>query len=326
MKLQRLSRLPLIAALSASLLAATPFATLAADYPIKPIRLLIGFAPGGLTDINGRVFAAALQKKFGQPVVVENRAGASGAIAREQVSKAAPDGYTLLTEPTTLLGYAAFTKNPSMDVQKELTSITVLTEGTFVLVAAGNTPFKSFQEMVAYGKANPGKMNYGSNGPGVVTLSLEAIKSQYGISMVGIDYKSSADSYRALLSNDVQLTLTSVGRAVTDTASGRIKSLAVTGGKRDSAMPTVPTASELGFERLFASWQALFGPAGLPPAVVRTIYEAALDVGKTKEVADALAKMEQDVVTSTPEATAQRIDREIKAWREIVKVAGIKLE
>ncbi len=326
MKLNHLSRLPLIAALSACLLVATPFAAQAADYPTKPIRLLIGFAPGGLTDINGRIFASALQRKFGQPVVVENRAGASGAIAREQVSKAAPDGYTLLTEPTTLLGYAAFTKNPTLDVQKDLAAVSILTEGTFVLVAASNTPFKSFKEMIDYAKRNPARMNYGSNGPGVVTLSLEAIKSQYGISIVGIDYKSSADSYRALLANDVQLTLTSVGRANTDTAGGRVKPLAVTGTKRDPAMATVPTGVELGFDRLFAAWQGLFAPPATPSAVIKTLYDASLEAGKSKEVTDALAKMEQEVVTSTPEATAQRIDREIKAWREIVKVAGIKLE
>jgi tripartite-type tricarboxylate transporter receptor subunit TctC len=141
-----------------------------ADYPTRPIRLIIGFAPGGLTDINGRVFAAALQKKFGQPVVVENRPGAGGAIGREAVSKAAPDGYTLLTEPTTILGYAVFTKNPTFDVQKDLAPVSILTEGAFVLVASASTPFKTFEELISYAKANPGKLNYSSNGPGIVTL------------------------------------------------------------------------------------------------------------------------------------------------------------
>ena len=295
----------------------------AADYPSRPVKLVVGYAPGGNTDLIARVVAGAMQQKFGQPVLVENRPGAAAAIARELVSRAAPDGYTLITDATSFAGYAVFTRTPTIDVQKAFAPVSLLTESPGVLVARSDAPFMSFQEMIAYARANPGRMNYGGIGAGVILLTFEAMKAQYGVDIMAVDYKSSAEDYRAVLAGEVHLTSSTVSRVAQDVANGKVRPLVISSSARHAQLPNVPTAREVGFNGFYSSWQGLWAPAATPNEIIRTLHGAVADAAAAKEVREGLERLEAIVIASTPEALAQRQDRDIREWRELVRKAGI---
>jgi len=313
-----------IAGFSLALLLCAP--AWSADYPSKPVRMIIGFTAGGNTDIIGRVLASAMQKKLGQPVIVENRPGATAGIARELVAQAAPDGYTLLSDTSSFAAYPAFTRNPSMDLQKAFTPISLISQQGGVIVASANAPFNTFQEMVAYAKANPGKLNYSSIGGGVTLLHFEAIKADYGIDIVGVTYKGSGDTYNAVLAGDVQLSSQSIGRVAADVANKRVKGIMVDGNKRYPALPNTPTAAEIGFRGFYQSWQGLWGPAGLSPDIVRIINAAVVDAGQVKEVKDTLEHLEAVELLTSPEVLAQRVEHDSREWTELVRKAHIPLQ
>ena len=249
----------------------------AADYPSRPVKLVVGYAPGGNTDLIARVVSGAMQQKFGQPVLVENRPGAAAAIARELVARAAPDGYTLITDATSFAGYAVFTRTPTLDVQKAFAPVSLLTESPGVLVARSDAPFTSFQDMIAYAKSNPGRLNYGGIGAGVILLTFEAMKAQYGVDIVAVDYKSSAEDYRAVLAGEVHVTSSTVSRVGQDVANGKVRALAISSSARHPLLPAVPTAREAGFNGFYSSWQGLWAPAAAPGDIVRTLYAAVAD-------------------------------------------------
>jgi len=295
----------------------------AADYPSRPVKLVVGYAPGGNTDLIARVFAGAMQQKFAQPVLVENRPGAAAAIARELVARAAPDGYTLITDATSFAGYAVFTRTPTLDVQKAFAPVSLLTESPGVLVARSDAPFTSFQEMIAYAKSKPGSLNYGGIGAGVILLTFEAMKAQYGVDIVAVDYKSSAEDYRAVLAGEVHLTSSTVSRVAQDVANSKVRPLAISSSARHAQLPNVPTAREVGFNGFYSSWQGLWAPAGTPNEVIRTLHGAVADAAAAKEVREGLERLEAIVIASTPEALTQRQDRDIREWRELVRKAGI---
>ena len=295
----------------------------AADYPSRPVKLVVGYAPGGNTDLIARVVAGAMQQKFGQPVLVENRPGAAAAIARELVARAAPDGYTLITDATSFAGYAVFTRTPTIDVQKAFAPVSLLTESPGVLVARSDAPFMSFQEMIAYARANPGRMNYGGIGAGVILLTFEAMKAQYGVDIMAVDYKSSAEDYRAVLAGEVHLTSSTVSRVAQDVANGKVRPLVISSSARHAQLPNVPTAREVGFNGFYSSWQGLWAPAATPNEIIRTLHGAVADAAAAKEVREGLERLEAIVIASTPEALAQRQDRDIREWRELVRKAGI---
>jgi tripartite-type tricarboxylate transporter receptor subunit TctC len=311
----------------AALLCAAMCATArAADYPARPVRLIIGYAAGGNTDIIGRVMATAMARKLGQTVVVENRPGAAAAIAREVVARSAPDGYMLLTDTSSFAGYPVFTRSPALDVQKAFTPISLLTEQGGTIVAPGNAPFSTFQEMIAYARAHPGKLNYSGIGVGVTLLTFESLKQQYGIDVVAVEYKGSGDAYSALLAGDVQLNSSSVGRVAADVASGRVKGLMVDGNRRYPQLPNTPSAAEVGFKGFYNSWQGLWGPAGMPGDIVNTLHAAVVEAGASKEVKDTLEHLEATALMTTPEGLAQRVDHDIREWREVVTKAHIPLQ
>jgi tripartite-type tricarboxylate transporter receptor subunit TctC len=295
----------------------------AADYPTRPIRLAIGYAPGGNTDLIGRVYASALQKKLGQPVVVENRPGAAAAIAREHVARAAPDGYTLLTDATPFVASMVFLRNPPLDVQKAFAPVSLLTESHGAWVTRSDSPFRTFHELIAYAKQNRGRLNYSGVGEGTIMLTFESLKAQYGIDLTAIDYKSSADAYRAMLAGDVQLSSSTVSRIAGDVAAGRVVAILLGAPQRHASLPGVPTASEVGFNSFYTAWQGLWGPAGLPSEVVRTLHAAVAELSASKEIRDSLEKLEAVVIASSPDGLAQRVERDIREWREVIRRAGI---
>jgi tripartite-type tricarboxylate transporter receptor subunit TctC len=259
-------------------------------------------------------------------VLVENRPGAAAAIARELVAKAPGDGYTLITDATSFAGYAVFTRTPTLDVQKAFVPISLLTESPGVLVARSDAPFTSFQEMIAYAKSNPGRMNYGGIGAGVILLTFEAMKAQYGVDIMAVDYKSSAEDYRAVLAGEVHLTSSTVSRVAQDVANGKVRALAISSATRHALLPSAPTSREVGFNGFYTSWQGLWAPAATPGDIVRTLYSAVADAAASKDVRESLERLEAIVIASTPEALAQRQDKDIREWRELVRKAGIPLQ
>jgi tripartite-type tricarboxylate transporter receptor subunit TctC len=294
-------------------------------WPTRPIRLVVGFAPGGNTDLIARVFAGGIAKSLGQPLVVENRPGAGGAIAREFVAKAAPDGYTLISDATGLATSMVFFKNPPLDVQKAFAPLSLLTESMGTLVTNGDAPFSTFPEMVAWARKNPGRLNWAGVGLGTSTLNFLAMKAQYGIDIVSVEYKSSSDTYRAILSGEAQLASQTVYRVAADVAAGKVKALAATMPQRHPLLPNVPTSKELGLTA-YVSWQGLWAPAGTPAPIVRAINAAVREAVRQKDVVDGLDKLEAVVIASSPEALAERISGGIRDWRELIAKAGLQLE
>src|SRR5918992_1265368 len=242
------------------------------SYPVKPVRLVVGFAPGGGTDIIARLVAQKLGERWGQPVVVDNRPGASGNIGAEQVAKSAPDGYTLLMAFSSHASNPALSKLP-FDIDRDFSSITLVGSAPMVIVANPALPAKNLGELIAYAKARPGAVKYGSSGVGTpVHLAGELMMQLTGIEMVHVPYKGIAPAMAAILGGDIQITYAAVLSGLQHFKSGRLKALAVASRSRFPALADVPTAAESGlpgFEVDF--WYALLGPGAMPPALVERI-------------------------------------------------------
>lgn len=244
------------------------------NFPSKPIKLMVGFPAGGPTDITMRVLAENASKLLGQPIIVENKAGAGGTLPASTVQMAAPDGYTIGQSPLGIfrMGYVQKT---SWDPLKDLSYIINLTGYTFGLTVAGNSPFNNWQEFVAYAKANPGKITYGSAGGNLTSphLTMERIAEAAGIQLTHVPYKGSADLAQALLGGHVMAAADS-SAFVPYVESGRAKLLNVWGQKRMDRFPTVPTLKELGIDIVQTSPYGLVAPKGTPPDVVKKLHDA----------------------------------------------------
>jgi tripartite-type tricarboxylate transporter receptor subunit TctC len=298
----------------------------AADDPAGPVRLVVPFTPGGVTDIAARIFAPAIEKGLGQPVVVENRGGAGGAIGTEQVVRAAPDGRTLLFQATTLPGYAIFNKNPGFDVLADLAPVSVVADVPFVLAGGPDAPFATFAAFEAYARANPGKLNYGVTGPGSLMIYFEAIKRARNLDIVQISYRSAAAANQALLAGEVQLQFPGLGRLLAQVKDGKAKPLAISGAKRAAALPGVPTFGELGIAGIENSWLGILAPKGTPQPVIERIHAAVTAAAKDPQVIAAMQKAELDIVASSPAAFAAQLRDTVSTWRRIADAAGIRPE
>ncbi len=297
----------------------------AQTYPSKPIRVLVGFAPGGAVDISARVVAQKLAETIGQAVVVENRPGASGSIAADLTAKAPADGYTLLVANVTIAMPALFAKLP-YDVTRDLTPVSLIAIGPSVLVVHPSVPAKSLEELIALARAKPKALLYGSGGLGNIThLEMELLSSMAKIDMVHVPYKGAAPSITGLLSGEVHLLFASVPSVLAHIRAGRVRPLAVSTAKRNPVLPDVPTVSEAGVAGYdAASWYAMFAPAGVPKATLDVLAKA---MGRTMANPDVRKKFEGDgfePVGSTPEEFARFLPTEIAKWAKTIEMAGIK--
>src|SRR3954465_12428171 len=244
----------------------------AQPFPTRPVRMVVGFAPGGGSDIMARLVSQKLSERWGQPVGVDNRTGASGNIGAEIVARSAPDGYTLLTAFSSHASNAALSKL-SFDINKDFSSITQIASGPAVIIANPAVPGKTLAGMIAYAKAHPGTIKYGSSGVGTpVHLAGELMQQMTGAQMVHVPYKGIAPAMTAILAGDIQLTFATPISAAAHLKSGRLIALAVAGTTRFPTLPDVPTAAEAGlpgYEIEF--WYALLGPAGMPASLVDRI-------------------------------------------------------
>ena len=297
----------------------------AQPYPAKPIRLVVGFAPGGGTDIIARLLGQKLIERWGQPVVVDNRLGASGNIAAELVAKSAPDGYTLLMAFSSHASNAALSKLP-FDINKDFSSITLVGSGPAVILANPALPAKTLAELIAYAKAHPGAIKYGSSGVGTpVHLAGELMQQLTGIEMVHVPYKGIAPAMTAILAGDIQLSYATPISAYQHLKSGRLRALAVAGRDRFPTLPDVPTAAEaglLGYEIDF--WYALLGPAGMAGPLIERIQREVAAIVTAPEMKENLLAQGCIAIGGKPEELTALIKNEYALWSRVVQLRGVK--
>lgn len=312
------------AAVAAIALLACGQASAQATWPDKPVKLVVGFTAGSATDVTARLFAQKFQEAWGQPVVVENVAGNSGAIGTDRVAKAAPDGYTLLWGANAALTVLPSLQTLPFDPLKDLTPITTVLAMPSILMVNNDLPVKTLADLVAYAKANPGKLSFGTPGVGTpqhVAGELFCVLS--GIKMEHIPYKGA--NLTDLISGVVQVGIQNAGASLPLVRDGRVRGLAVTSLQRSPNAPSLPTFAESGFPGFEAtSWFALMGPAGLPKPIVDKVRAEALKVLADPEIKKKVAALGLDIVGGTPEQTREAIARDIPKWAKVIKDANIK--
>ena len=317
-------------ALAAALALAPALAAAQSDYPNKPIKLVIGFAPGGSTDIVGRIVAQKLSERLGQPVVVENRAGAGGTIGADATAKAAPDGYTLTlgTTSTHAIAPGAYSKLP-YDPVKDFQPISLVAITPYLLVVSMDTPSKTLGEFVTLAKSQPGKLNYGSAGNGTAThLSMEMLKDAAKIDMQHIPYKSNSLAETAILGGQVQAVFGSMPALLQNAKANKVKPIAVGTLVRSPALPEVPTIAEQGFPGFEAAlWLGIMGPANMPKPVVDRLHREIVAIVATPEFKQQMDNNGAEPVSSkSPEEFREMLRGQVTKYVALTKQIGIKLD
>jgi tripartite-type tricarboxylate transporter receptor subunit TctC len=314
------------AAATCALLAVAPVQ--AQEWPAKPIRVIVSFAPGGLTDLIARSLQPRLQEAFGQPVVIDNKPGAGGTLAEALLARAAPDGYTLLLSADSVPANPHLVPNLSYDSLKDLAPVAQLTRIPLVMLVNNGVPATSLREFVAHAKGNTGKLSYGSPGIGTSNhLYSEVFKDMTGIDMPHVAYKGGGPAMTDLMGGHVQALLISSTLAAPQVAGGKVRALAVTSDKRSAQMPNVPTFAEAGFPDFRPQqWTGLFVPAGTPPAVVGRITAEFAKAMKAPDVLARLNELNAEPVMSTQAEFAAMLKREHETLGKLIKARGIKAQ
>ncbi len=319
---------PGIARLLALALAVHGVAALAQPFPSRPVRLVVGFTPGGGVDINARLLASKLTEFLGQSVIVENRPGAGTNIANELVAKSAPDGYTLLFNSPAVAINMSLYENPPYDALRDFAGVSVFSESTNILVVPASLPARSLQELVALARERPGALNYSSAGAGSTQhLAGELFKLRTGTSIVHVPYKGSAPSITALLAGDVQLSFINPVAVGPHVKSGRLRALAVAGARRTELMPEVPTMKEAGVEGVEVPlWFGMLAPAATPRDAVHLLAAAVAKAANSPDTRKRLLEQGAEPVGNTPEQFDRQLREEVARWAEVVKVSGARAE
>jgi tripartite-type tricarboxylate transporter receptor subunit TctC len=302
----------------------TPFALSAAEYPNKPIRMLVGFAPGGGTDTTARAMGGKLAQRLGQQVIIDNRPGAAGNIATEITARANPDGYTILMGTI-----AALAINPSLykklqfDPLKDVLPVTRAVDSTNILVLHPSVPAKNVKELIALAKSKP--LNGGSSGVGGAGhLALELFNLQAGTKIVHVPYKGGGPAMVDLLSGNINLIIATAASAVPHIKSGKIKAIAVSTAKRSGLVPDLPTISEAGLKGFEANnWYGILVPAGTPRPIIDRLNKEVVAVLNLPDVKEFLFKQGLDTAPSTPDEFGAYIRSEKAQWEKVIKAAGL---
>ena len=305
------------------------FSTLAGaqNWPTKPIRIVLQFPPGGSTDAVARILAQSLTTSLGQPVLVENRPGADGAIAGDFVARAEPDGHTFfLASNTPMMQVPLLKKNPPYDPIKSFTPVSLVGRYVYVLVAQPSLPVQNAAELLAYARNNPGKLNYGSYS-GVTNLMFTRIKSEAKVDMNLIPYKGEGPTITDILGGHVQLTYATPTSTLPHIRDGKLKPLAVLLPARSSLLPQVPTVAEAGLPTLTAgTWAALYGPAKLPPEIANRMSRELNAAMARPDVRDRIEKQGFDLSGSTPAELGSFMVEQLQAWAKAFSDAGMQPE
>ena len=311
--------------LAAALAVANP--AIGQEWPQRAVKIVVPYAPGGNTDIIARITAQRLAAAFGQPFIVENKGGAAGALAAEYVAKQPSDGYTLFLGTSSQLATVPHTQKVNYDPLKDFTPISNIAANGFVIVINSNIPVKDLKEFVEYVKAHPGKLNYGSGGPGSLTHLVPALLLQRaGLDMVHVPYKGTMPALTDTISGHVQMYAGFPSELRGYVGDKRLRFLGITAEHRNPSLPNVPTVSELypGFKAL--TWNGLLGPAHLPEPIVRKLSQEIQRSMRDPAFLDQLVKMGLDPVPTTPAEFAAQIENEYAMWGDVIEKAGIKLE
>ena len=298
-------------------------------YPARPVRMVVPFAAGaGSNDIMARLIAQKLSESVGQQVVVDNRPGASGIIGCDIVAKAQPDGYTVLMMSLTLTVNPSLFKKLPFDAEKDLIAVTMVASAPLMLVVHPSVPAKSVAELVAYAKANPAKLNFGSGGAGATPhLAGEMFKLLGGVQMTHVPYKGGAPALADLVGGQIQVMLENIPGTLPFVKGGKLRALAVTDKKRSPVVPDLPTLDEAGLKGYeLVGWNGLFVPRGTPKPVVNKLYGETKRALALADIKERLAQMGAEGVGNTPEQFAAFIRAEIPKWAKVVAAAGIKTE
>jgi tripartite-type tricarboxylate transporter receptor subunit TctC len=317
-----------VIALAGALLCCAPVAV-AADYPSKPITLIIGFAPGGPSDVLARILTRKMEEILKQPFVVENRAGAGGSIAGAAVARAAPDGYTLLLATGSLLAInVSLYKNLGYDPERDFEPISLIGTQTNVLYVHPTFPPQTLGELITYAKLNPGKLSFGSGGNGTPAhLAGEMLKLEAKIDITHVPFRGTGPALQSVIGGHVPMAFNPPPPLLPHLQSGAIRAIAVTTLQRTAALPTLPTIAESGFPGFDATtWHALVAPAETPKEVIAALHDALAATVNDPPVRKALTDLGVDVVGGTPEELRAYVKSEIPKWAAVVKASGAKLD
>jgi len=301
----------------------------AQNYPEKPVRIVVSFAPGGLADNMVRVMSGRLAERLGQQVVIDNRPGANGNIGTHAVAQSAPDGYTLLAgfNGTLVINPFVYLKLP-FDTMADFAPITIIGDGTLTLVVHPSFPANDLQELIALAKSKPGSLSFASAGTGSTShLTGELLKQRTGIEMVHVPYKGGGQAVGDLLGGQIPLLFTSVSTVAQHVKVGKLKGLGVPAARRSAAMPNVPTFIENGLSDFVASsWVGLLAPAKTPGAIIARLHRDAAAALQVPEVRERYAVLGIDPVGNTPEQFRDQVRSDLARWEKVVRQARIQLE
>jgi tripartite-type tricarboxylate transporter receptor subunit TctC len=313
----------LVAALALSL--AAP----AAEYPTRPVSVAVAFTPGGPSDVLARIVGRRLQEILHEPFIIENRPGAAGNIAAEQVAKAAPDGYSLLMGNNSILATnAALYRKLNYNAERDFVPITLIGTQANILVVNPGVPANSLAELIALAKASPGTLNFASSGHGAAAhLAGELFRTEAKINIVHVAYKGAAPALQDVVAGHVQMMFATAASVVGLIRDGKVRALAVTTPKRTALMPELPTMDELGLKGFDATtWHGLVAPAGTPKDIIETLHFAATQALSDPGVRKALTDLGVDIVGSTPKEFEAYIHSEIPKWTAVVKASGAHID
>jgi tripartite-type tricarboxylate transporter receptor subunit TctC len=301
---------------------------LAQPYPSKPIRIVVGFTPGGGVDINARLLAPKLAEEFGQQVIVENRPGAGTNIANELVARAAPDGYTLLINTAAVAINMSLYKKVGYDALRDFAPLSLFSMSPNILVVHASVPVKNVKELIALARARPGQLNFSSAGAGTTQhLAGELFNLRAGTKMVHVPYRGSAPSLTALISGEVDLTYANIPAISAHVKAGRLRPIANLGPKRSDQLPDVPIMREAGIKGVeVVVWYGLLAPAATPRDVVAKLGDAIARAARAPDTRQRLLDLGAEPVGNTPEEFGKLLREEVARWAEVVKVSGARAD
>ena len=308
------------------------FATVtgAQDFPARPVRIVVGFPPGGVTDITARLLADALSRSWGRQVLADNRAGASGTIGADLVAKSAPDGYNLLltTSAANVVAPSLFAKLP-YDAGKDFAHITLLSSSPSVLLVNPKLPVKTLREFIDYSKARPGQLAYSSPGRGLTGhLAVEMFAAAAGVQYLHVPYKGSAPGLNAAVGGEVQLVYDPVASSLGHIRSGALRPLAISTTERSAVLPDVPTMAESGLKGVeFTTWTGISAPAGTPRDVIGKIHRDTVAAMRSPGITEKLQPLQTDVlVSASPDEFSAFVRNETSRWGNVIRMAGVQAE
>jgi tripartite-type tricarboxylate transporter receptor subunit TctC len=296
-----------------------------AEYPTRPIRIVVGFTPGGGNDIIARIFGQKLSESLGQPVVIENKPGAGAILATEYVARSAPDGYTLLVGASgAMVINPAVYEKLSYDTMRDFKPVSELGSFPLILIVNAASPIKSLADLVAYAKANPDKANYSSSSA-AFQLATELFKQKTGVPMQMIPYKGANDSVTAVISGDVTATIADAGPVTSQVNGGKARALAVAAPKRAESLPDVPTMKEAGADVEAVLWSGIFVPSATPPEIVSKLEAEFIRIARLPDVVSRLKLLNIDSIGNSAEEFSRIIEADLERWKAVARAGNIKI-